>query len=364
MSKITSIATAVPTYKHNQSTLLNYAKKAFCDNELDARKLSFLYHQSGIGYRYSILPDFDEALNNNQLFENKNTIAYTPTITKRMELFSKHAADISVNAIVECINDKITTNQITHLITVSCTGMSAPGLDLQIMEALKLPKNMVRTSVNFMGCYAAIHALKIADAFCNNDTKANVIVVCTEFCTLHFQSQPTVDNLTASLLFADGCAAVLIQHNNISKGLQIENFYSHVNFDGKKDMSWSLSENGFLMTLSGYVPELIKADFNVLVASALAKTNRTKEDVTHWCVHPGGKKIVDNIALSLAIDKANFAQSYQVLHDYGNMSSPTIIFVLQKILQIVKNNSTQNDVVFAAAFGPGLTMETFTATYA
>jgi predicted naringenin-chalcone synthase len=279
-------------------------------------------------------------------------------------VYNEFAANLSVSTIKNCIENKIDSKEITHLITVSCTGMSAPGLDLQIMEQMQLPKNIVRTSVNFMGCYAAIHAMKIADAFCKADKNANVIIVCTEFCTLHFQTDATVDNLTSSLLFADGCAAILMQHDDAGKGLLIENFYSDVNFSGKNDMSWSLSTKGFLMTLSGYVPELIKADFENLVAAALQQTNRKKENVTNWAIHPGGKKILDTIQQQMQLEENALEHSYQVLKDYGNMSSPTILFVLQKIMDSIQKEENKNAVVFGAAFGPGLTMETFTAIYA
>ncbi|MFL5773754.1 MAG: type III polyketide synthase, partial [Flavisolibacter sp.] len=142
--------------------------------------------------------------------------------------------------------------KITHLITVSCTGMSAPGLDLQVMELLDLEKNIFRTSINFMGCYAAIHALKIADLICKASPDAQVIVVCTELCTLHFQREATMDNITSSLLFGDGSAAALITHDNHPEdGLILDDFHSEIISKGKRDMAWELSSSGFLMTLSG-----------------------------------------------------------------------------------------------------------------
>ena len=363
MSKITTIATGLPQYKYPQSTLFSFADKVYCKDEQDSRKLKFLYHQSGIDYRYSILPDFDTTNQLTNLFSHTNQGKPEADVGSRMQLYNLHAPALSVSTIMECIAGKLLASQITHLITVSCTGMSAPGLDLQIMEQLNLPNTIARTSVNFMGCYAAIHALKIADAICNNDTKANVVIVCTEFCTLHFQTEPTTDNLTSSLLFADGCAAVLVQHDAAGVGIKLANFYSQVNSAGKNEMSWSIAATGFLMTLSGYIPELIKADFEQLVANALAKTNQTKADITQWCIHPGGKKIVDAIASSLQIDKNEFSHAYQVLQECGNMSSPTILFVLKKILNAVQQKANPAEVIFGAAFGPGLTMETFTATY-
>ena len=243
--------------------------------------------------------------------------------------------------------------------------MSAPGIDLQVMEMMDLPKNIVRTSVNFMGCYAAVHGLKLADAFCSSNKAANVLVVCTELCTLHFQKDISADNMTSSLLFADGCAAMLVQADSSNhKGVRILNFFSDVSFKGKKDMAWELSSKGFLMTLTGYVPELIKEDFKGLVDKALHSSQQKQADISHWCIHPGGKKILESISSSLGLTNEALKYSYEVLNDYGNMSSPTILFVLKKILdEFEQQRPAQTPVIFAAAFGPGLTMETFTAVY-
>ena len=362
MSKIISIATGVPAFKHPQQGLFSFADKVYSKDETDSRKLKFLYRQSGIEYRYSVAPDFTAA--ERDFFPASADLEPFPTIEKRMQWYNKNASALSVKTIEDCIKNKIDKNKITHLITVSCTGMSAPGLDLQIMEAMELPQNIVRTSVNFMGCYAAVHGLKLADAFCKSSKDANVIVVCTELCTLHFQKEISADNITSSLLFGDGCAAMLIQNNSSFKGLHIDSFFSDVSFKGKKDMAWELSSKGFLMTLTGYIPDLIKEDFNGLVKNALDAAGKTTDDITHWCIHPGGKKILDAIALSMKLDNCALKYSYDILKDYGNMSSPTILFVLKKIMDELEQQKDEVPAtIFAAAFGPGLTMETFTATY-
>ena len=365
MSRIVAIATGTAPYKHEQHELFCFAEKVYCSNEAESRKLKFLYNHSGIQTRYSVLPDYSTTADKRTFFPPTNDLEPFPGIDKRMKLFNSYAAELSANTILDCISEKINSNEITHLITVSCTGMSAPGLDLQVMERLQLPNTIVRTSVNFMGCYAAVHALKLADAFCKSNNNANVVIVCTEFCTLHFQKEPSVDNITSSLLFADGCAALLVQSANTNnKGFRIENFYSDVSFKGKKDMAWELSAKGFLMTLTGYVPELIKEDFKGLVDKALAVSGRTSKDISHWCIHPGGKKILESIASSLCIQEDELRFSYNILNDFGNMSSPTILFVLKKIQEEIESQKQHNQpVIFAAAFGPGLTMETFTATY-
>lgn len=365
MSKIISIATKVPSYRHNQDDLFSFAEKIYCRDETESRKLKFLYRQSGISTRYSVIPDYSSPAAERKLFPESADLEPFPGLEKRMEIYQQHAASISADAIRECISNRISTDEITHLVTVSCTGLSAPGTDLQVMEMLQLKQDTIRTSVNFMGCYAAIHALKLADAFCKSDPTANVVVVCTELCTLHFQKSISIDNITSSLLFADGCAAMLIQPGNSSKrGISIDGFYSEVSFKGKKEMAWELSSTGFLMTLTGYVPELIKENFKDLTDKALHAAGKIQDDITHWCIHPGGKKILDSIAESLQVSAGALGFSYGVLKDYGNMSSPTILFVLERILnELEQEKRLMPAVIFGAAFGPGITMETFTARY-
>jgi predicted naringenin-chalcone synthase len=281
--------------------LYSFADAVYSADETDSRKLKFLYRHSGIDTRYSVIPDFSLPKEERTLFAKTDDLEPFPGIEDRMIFYNRIATPMSVEAIENCIREKIDKKDITHLITVSCTGMSAPGLDLNIMETMALSPTLVRTSVNFMGCYAAIHAMKLADAFCRSTPHANVVVVCTELCTLHFQKEVSADNITASLLFADGSAAILFQNEPGLKGIQMEHFYSQVSFKGRKDMAWEISSRGFLMTLTGFVPDLIKEDFEQLVTNALASSGVSKDEITHWCIHPGGKKILDTIVQSLHI---------------------------------------------------------------
>jgi predicted naringenin-chalcone synthase len=335
-------------------------QRVYAMGEGDKRKLKFLYNQSAIDTRYSVLPDYSLNAGDWQFYPATENLEPFPNLETRMDWYSKTAPALSINAIEKCIENKVANNEITHLITVSCTGFSAPGLDLQIMEAMNLPPNIFRTSINFMGCYAAIHGLKLADAFCKLDTKARVLVVCTELCTLHFQRENTADNIASSLLFGDGAAAMLVTHDTDKMhGLKINNFYSEVAFKGKKDMSWELSSSGFLMTLSGYVPDLLEEDFNTLLENALENGHLGKNDISHWCIHPGGKRILTSIEKSIDITPVDLRHSYKVLRNYGNMSSPTILFVLKEIMDSLKNKQEKKTNIFGAAFGPGLTLETF-----
>jgi predicted naringenin-chalcone synthase len=328
--------------------------------EADKRKLRFIYQQSGIQKRYSVIPDYSRPIEDWKFYPPTENIEPFPSLEMRMTLYNKQAPLLSVDAIRDCLGHTHDLKKITHLITVSCTGMSAPGLDLQIMELMDLEKDIFRTSVNFMGCYAAIHALKIADAICKADAGAQLLIVCTELCTLHFQRQASVDNITSSLLFADGSAAILVcGDNNPHQGLHLDNFYSEIIPKGKRDMAWELSSNGFLMTLSGYVPDLIEEDFENIVSRALLKENISKDKISHWCIHPGGKRILEAIHKSLGFTNGQLSASYKVLEQFGNLSSATVVFVLKEML----NEKQKVGKLFGAAFGPGLTVETFTAHY-
>lgn len=356
MSRILSIGTAIPEYKHKQEEILDFMQKVFALNENDQRKLKFLYRQSGIDTRYSVIPDYSLPASGWQFYPPSENLEPFPKLEQRMQWYQRHAAQLSLEAINKCV-EKFSGNTISHLITVSCTGMSAPGLDLELLELLQLPVNTFHTSVNFLGCYAAIHALKMADAFCKADKKANVLIVCTELCTLHFQKEHTLDNMTSSMLFSDGAAAVLITGNDEQPGLTIDHFYSTVAVKGKKDMAWELSSKGFLMTLSGYIADLVEEDFNNLVTNALAAANLNKSNITHWCIHPGGKKILEAVHKSLDFSNGQLEPCYTILKEYGNMSSPTVLFVLKKIID--EGRLKRADKIFGAAFGPGLSMETF-----
>jgi predicted naringenin-chalcone synthase len=333
----------------------------YAPGEAERRKLRFLYQHCGIDQRYSVVSDYSRPAAEWKFYPQSENLEPFPGLEQRMALFNKHAPALSVDAIRQCLNGVLQHRDVTHLITVTCTGLSAPGLDLQVMELMDLPKNIIRTSVNFMGCYAAIHALKLGDAFCRADAGSKVLIVCTELCTLHFQREGTVDNIASSLLFGDGAAAVLMTgKDHAGPGLEIKDFYSEVLPGGKRDMAWELSATGFIMTLSGYVPELIEGDFGAVINRCLQRRGWSKESIDQWCIHPGGKRILEAITRSAGVAYEQLAASYQVLQQYGNMSSATILFVLQKLLQ--QRDAGQR--LFGAAFGPGLTVETFTAEHA
>ena len=361
MAEILSIATAVPAYCHQQSSILQFMQEVYRLGNEEQRKLKFLYDHSGIETRYSSVPDYSKEYANHTFIPLSQQEPF-PNLEKRMELFENAALAISIEAIEKCITKIIAHDQITHLITVSCTGLSAPGLDLHLVKALSLKPTIFRTSINFMGCYAAIHALKIAKMICDSTPYANVVVVCTELCTLHFQQTFTPDNAASSLLFADGAAAMLVSnciHN--PEALTIDGFYAYIAEKGASDMAWQLSSHGFLMTLSGYIPQLIGEDISTLVDEALLYHGVAKEAISHWCIHPGGKRILDVIGQKLGLAEKDLYYSRDILKRFGNMSSPTVLYVLKEMMYQKKETTKR---ILGMAFGPGLTMETFIASRA
>lgn len=327
--------------------------------QLDDRagdRISRVYSNSMIDNRYSIIPDFSLPEKEWRYFTPSPNMEPFPGLEVRMKWYMEAAPGLAAVAIQNSFTSSFTAKTITHLITVSCTGMSAPGIDIELVKRLGLAGNCHRTSVNFMGCYAAIHGLKIADAICRADNQAVVMVVCAELCTIHFQKEPTPDNIASSLLFSDGAAAVLVvPDSNPAAGNTIQSFYSELAMEGEEDMSWNLSEHGFLMHLSSYIPRLIENHIDQLLQHAIDHSGICRERISQWAIHPGGKKILEAAAKALALDTNALAYSYEILKQYGNMSSASILFVLKKMLG-ANNNSDQS--IFAAAFGPGITIET------
>jgi predicted naringenin-chalcone synthase len=348
MSYIHNISTAVPAYMYDQSALMQFYSNT-TDDESTKRKIRILAGKSGISTRYSVLKDYGLALEDFTFFPRNKFLLPTPSLSARMELFIK-----AIGNLPDFEQDK---SHITHLITVTCTGLFAPGLDIDLMHALALPATTHRSSVNFLGCNAAIIALKQADDICNSYPNARVLVVCTELCTLHFQTNYSDDYLLSNLLFADGSAAVLVgskpYDNPLAKNTSIMGFDSFCIPDSHNEMAWQLSETGFIMNLTSYVADLIKAN----IKQMLDNIGVDKADIDYWAVHPGGKKIVENFVTAMGLLPSDLSESYKILNDYGNMSSPTVLFVLKQILDNIDPDTSEKNI-FTAAFGPGLTVET------
>lgn len=349
MTYITSIGLAVPSFRYHQNELISYMQEQTHD-PAQKKKTSILFTKSKIQYRHSVLPDFGLQPKSTLLFNVEEP--YEPLVEKRMQVFKNTAVDLVTEAIQNCISEE-EENSITDVITVTCTGMMAPGIDIKLIEKLNLNPSLNRYSVNFMGCHAGFQALRMAENICKGNPNAKVLIADVELCTLHFRKPKTDDQIVSNSLFADGAAAVLVSGKPSEKPcLQLKETANKVILKGQQDMSWDICSDGFLMSLSSYVPDLLGADlkesFNGLFNATFEKEN------LNWAIHPGGPKILEKFAESVGIASEKLNSSLEILQNYGNMSSCTIFFILKKNWETLL---TDRKPILAAGFGPGLTME-------
>ncbi|GAB2699257.1 naringenin-chalcone synthase [Hymenobacter frigidus] len=360
-SYLGAIGTANPVHRIAQPQIADFMAQALQFGEGDTRKLRALYRVSGIEHRYSVLPDYGRANGDYTFFPNTPTLEPFPSVGQRMAVYRREALPLAIEAVRSCLRQvpDVAPASITHLVTVSCTGMYAPGLDIELVQALGLRPDVRRTCVNFMGCYAAVNAVKLADAFCRADADARVLIVSVELCTIHFQKSPEEDHLISNALFGDGAAAALVLAEPLPNGapsLALQGFHCGLEPDGHDDMAWHINDFGFEMTLSSYVPKLIQRGIRSLTDGLLASLPVQLGDIRHFAIHPGGRKILETIETELGLTRDDNRHAYHVLRNYGNMSSATVLFVLREVLA----HATPADhgaPVLSFAFGPGLTME-------
>jgi predicted naringenin-chalcone synthase len=356
---ITSIGTANPEFAYSQSDILSFMLRALSPNGEEERKLRALYRASGIQRRYSVLPDYQPNTLNYLLYPHHPQLLPSPTVGERMKIYQKEALPLAVKAIENCLTKAthLKKNEITHLIVVSCTGMYAPGLDIELMEKLEFNSHIQRVAIQFMGCYGAFNGLKVANALCKTSPTSKVLLVCTELCSLHFQHSKSDDQLLAAALFADGAAAVLIENQPTSEiNFSMQHFWCDVFSEGKRDMAWHIADFGFEMVLSSYVPDLLGKGIKTLMERLMSNANMNWSDIELFAIHPGGKRIVEEIEKALNIEKKQNHFSYEILKNYGNMSSVTVLFVLERLLNSLANHDIGKKVL-SMAFGPGLTVE-------
>jgi predicted naringenin-chalcone synthase len=313
-----------------------------------------LFSRSGIETRHSVVNDFREHGSHTLFFNGQGTAPGTRT---RNDTYIREGRKLFVEVAQNLIdNSDFQADEITHLITVSCTGFYAPGPDFDIIKSLGLNHSVERYHLGFMGCYAAIPAIKMADQICRANDQAVVMVVSVELCTIHFQANPSMDDLLSSTVFADGGSGALISNKDPKvNGFKIEGFASSLTDLGEEDMAWSIGDNGFNMVLSNYIPELLANGLEKFLKPVLNRFELNKDDIGLWAVHPGGRAILDKTEKILKLSENALNASRTVLSKYGNMSSATILFVLKEMLH--SYNDPVNPQTLAMAFGPGLTLE-------
>lgn len=357
MPFVLDISTAVPEYCITKDKLLQFYTRALAAENMPeiSKKLHFLIEKTKITDRYSCIPDFEGE--QQELFTNN---VYAQSVDARMRIFKEKIFSLATKAIDKLFKKNASLpEQVTHIITVNCTGLYAPGLEFDVAKHYQM-EHAEKVALNFLGCYAALKALKHAHYIAQADPTACILIVSAELCSIHFMPSITDEDILANLLFADGAAAALVcgdDHPLIKNKvvLNITSIGSACIPNTADLMTWNISSTAFCMYLSRHLVKTIKENIQPVVDEFLSVD---KSDIDYWAIHPGGVKIVEAVQESLSLSPQQVDASLQVLQQYGNMSSPTILFILQRILNTVRNSgAAQNKNIFACAFGPGLTVE-------
>lgn len=346
-ARIIAIGTAVPDHDIHHA-FIDWARQ-----RLGARRDAALFERmakrSGISHRWSVLPrsaDGGSPVGEGGFY----AASRLPTTAHRMTEYGKYAPDLAMAAIAN-LSTHCSLNGITHLVVASCTGFVAPGVDQIIAERLELPANVERLLVGFMGCYAAIAALRSARHIVRSDANARVLVVTVELSTLHLQSDTELESLLAMLQFGDGAAAALVCGDG--PGLSIEAPFAHNLPDSAALIRWAIGDEGFAMHLSGEVPGRIATALRDPEMQNVLTGGKPVSTIDAWAVHAGGRSILDAVSTSLTLAEPALADSRAVLNEFGNMSSSTLMFVLARQFAAKPASGV------ALAFGPGLAAEGF-----
>jgi alpha-pyrone synthase len=346
---INQIATGVPPYEVH-GAFVGYALSLFDKNTRSKLLLQRMIERSGIESRYSCLAPAPDCPNGSALDTDSLYIRGRPPDTAaRMRVFETRAPELAADTVnkLELGHDRA---HVTHLLITSCTGLSAPGIDIEIIARCGLPSSVERTILGFMGCYAAINALRLARHIVRSDPKARVLIVNVELCTLHLQETTNIPQLLCFLLFSDGCAASLVTSE--PSGISLESFKAMLLPDTRELMAWNIGRSGFDMILSGQVPsticEALRARSNDILGSG------PDASIDMWAVHAGGRTVLDAVERGLNLSPTALSVSREILRRFGNMSSATVMFVLKELM----HSAVKGANGYAISFGPGLVAET------
>jgi alpha-pyrone synthase len=345
---INRVAVATPEHEVHD-TFVRFAARLLRDRR---SRLLFdrMVSRSQIERRWSCLAPAGPGSNESVDADGFYTLGRFPTTAQRMARYEVEAPALAAAA-VDRLGLGEAARAVTHLIVTSCTGLSAPGVDLDLVRRCGLDPAVERTVIGFMGCYAAITALKLARHIVRSEPSAKVLVVSVELCSLHLQETDDIDRLLTFLLFGDGASAALVSAE--PAGLALAGFNAVLVQPAADQITWNIRDLGFDMVLSGKVPSTINDALRAGAARVLPDLAPCAIDM--WAVHPGGRTILDAVEGAFALAETALAPSRAVLRDYGNMSSPTVMFVLERFLRA---KAPAGALGCAMAFGPGLTAET------
>lgn len=341
---ILSIGTSTPAGSILQNDAADLVL-APIDDPRRARAVRGLFNRAGVDSRGSVLVDPHGV----QTFYGDSG---EPTTSERMGAYRTHAGTLAIDASRRALERAgVGARSITHLVTASCTGFDAPGPDQAIARALGLSPGVRRVCIGFMGCHAAINALRVADSLARSEPGARVLVCCVELCSLHLVRGDELDRHVPNALFADGAAAVVVAASDRS-GRGIVATDSVLIPDSVELMAWRIGDRGFEMTLSPKVPGVLAEHVPPWVDGVLSRRGLARDDIDAWAIHPGGPRVLERLSAALGLAPGADAVSRRVLREHGNMSSATLLFILERLM------ATQDPCpILAMAFGPGLAGE-------
>ncbi len=364
---ILGIGTTVPQQKIQQHHAALLAGSLLGSKAPAERTMRAMYRQTRIQQRFSVV--LDESQDGEiiqDFFDPAETLGdLGPTTAQRMQRYESEATPLATAAVKKALEQaNMKPAAITHLITCSCTGFQAPGIDVALMKKFDLSSQISRTHIGFMGCHGGFNALRVAKAYAESDPHAVVLIVCIELCSLHFQYTEDPEQIVANSIFADGAAALIGCSSESPKsfapdGWSLVDQTSVLLPESADHMGWTIGDNGFEMTLSPEVPSRIAEALPSLTDSFLQRHHVMRNNIAHWAVHPGGPRILTMVEAALQLSSNSLNTSRDILAQYGNMSSATIFFILEQLFARKKlDPSHQNKhACVAMAFGPGLTTE-------
>ena len=359
-----AVGTAVPVTVLHQAAFRDILAAQPGLSRIGTRRLRAAFDASEIDTRHTVLTELGDASGHAEgdaepvHFDARTARVLTPSTGVRNTAYTRAAPPLFLAAAQDALGaSDLVADDVTHVVTVSCTGFFAPGPDYLLVRQLGLRITTQRFHLGFMGCYGAFPALRLAHAVCRADPAAVVLVVCAELCSLHLHVGDDLDTILSSSLFADGAAAVVVTGRAPAPGadaVTLDALGTTLSDDGEADMAWTIGDLGFDMVLSRYVPRILGSSLPGAVPSLLGLVR--PDQVDRWAVHPGGRSVLDQVEAALGLRDEHLAPSRAVLRRYGNMSSPTVLFVLAELLRHPPAGGAPERLA-ALAFGPGLTVE-------
>ena len=350
---ITGLGTAVPPDRMLQDEVLNMSTQVICEDTRQERLMRTLFRRAGVASRHTALPwrfGFEWKQRSDPLKPG-----HGPRTAERMSLYSRFAGPLAVTSAKHALDDaQMRPGEITHLVTVSCTGFEAPGIDVRLIQLLGLRPTTQRIHVGFMGCHGAINGMRAVQGLVAANPKARVLLCAVELCSLHYRLRWDDEGIIGNALFADGAAALVATGDAGDQPAiwDIEGTGSCLIPESTDEMSWHIGDHGFEMRLTGQVPKSIERALRPWMAAWLDSLNCSQNEIGAWAVHPGGPRIIDAVESALNLTPAATSVSRDVLRTHGNMSSPTVLFILDRM----RKSSTTGPIV-TLAFGPGLMAE-------